>query len=82
MRREIGAVVVAVRAQEKDQTFDVVAKMDGNPDSAFVPGSTAANPRRVALQKLRVVTSRSRIGDESEWARANRESHGLATTRC
>ena len=107
----VGAVVIAVRAQDKDQTFDVasvranksgdgngmlrqlpggrmtatnmplrpmitfayslagyqlvggpgwlntdrydvVAKMDGNPTSAFVPGSTAANPMQVALQKL------------------------------
>lgn len=32
--------------------YDVAAKMDGNPDSAFVPGSTAPNPMQVALQKL------------------------------
>jgi len=32
--------------------YDVSAKMEGNPDSAFVPGSTAANPMQIALQKL------------------------------
>src|SRR5471032_2022848 len=32
--------------------YDVVAKMDGNPTSAFVPGSSAPNPMQLALQRL------------------------------
>jgi uncharacterized protein (TIGR03435 family) len=32
--------------------YDVAAKMDGNPNSAFLPGSTAPNPMQLALQKL------------------------------
>ena len=32
--------------------YDVAAKMDGNPNSAFIPGSTAPNPMQLALQKL------------------------------
>lgn len=32
--------------------YDVVAKMDGNPSSAFVPGANQPGPMQLALQKL------------------------------
>jgi uncharacterized protein (TIGR03435 family) len=32
--------------------YDVVAKMDGNPDISFVPGVNRPNPMQVALQRL------------------------------
>jgi uncharacterized protein (TIGR03435 family) len=32
--------------------YDVVAKMDGNPDISFVPGMNRPNPMQVALQRL------------------------------